>query len=130
MSQEALDFGRLYTVAESSRSAYRLLNDAVAQVGALQAAGACGTNHGDLRRSLDRDGRRLALEHAMAIGAVMDNSDLAYDICTAIVKPFGFVIGEPRAPMTDKERADRCESALRLLGPVGEQALRAALGGG
>ena len=31
-------------------------------------------------------------------------------------------------PLTDKERADRYETALRMLGPVGMQALRSALG--
>ena len=68
--QESLDFGRLYRVTDSVRGLYRALNDAVDSIGILPAAGACGIDRGDLRRSLDRDGRRVAAEHAMAIAAI------------------------------------------------------------
>jgi hypothetical protein len=128
MSQEKLDFGRLYKVADATRHLYRRINDCVDVVGILTAAGACGIDRSDLRRSLDRDGRRLAVEHALSIAAV-SSVDMGGRIAQAFVEPLGFEIAEPAAPMTDNERAARLEVALRQLGPVGEQALRNALKG-
>lgn len=125
--QEALDFGRLYKVSDASRALYRALNDGADQVGILPAAGACGIDRGDLRRALDRDSRRVAVEHAMSIAA-MCGSDVRNRIAAAFVEPLDLVIADSLPPMTDRERADRCEAALRSLGPVGEQARLAALG--
>lgn len=128
MSQEPLDFGRLYRVTDGTRSVYRALNDAVDSVGILPAAGACGIDRTDLRRALDRDGRRLAVEHALSIAAVAE-----YDARRKIVEPFvetlGFVIADDLPTLTDRQRADRLEGALRALGPIGELALTNALGG-
>lgn len=127
--QEALDFGRLYRVVDSARLLYRNLNDAIDQVGILTAAGACGMDRGDLRRALDRDaGRRVGVESAMAIAALC-GSDMRKAIASAFVQPLDLSIGDALPPLTDKERADRCEAALRALGPIGEAARVAALGG-
>jgi hypothetical protein len=126
--QEALDFGRLYTVTDSARQVYRHLNDAVEQVGILTAAGACGIDRGDFRRALDRNGRYIAVEHAMAVGALC-GPDMRRQVGSWILKPFALVVADELPPLTDKERADRCEAALRALGPLGEAARVAALGG-
>jgi hypothetical protein len=126
--QEALDFGRLYRITEGARRVYRLLGDAVDQTGVLPAAGACGIDRGDLRRALDRDGRKIAVEHAMSIAAIVDSIDLRRNIATAIVQPLGFRLIED-APMDDKEARIRLESALRSLGPIGEAKMAEAYGG-
>lgn len=126
--QEALDFGRLYRITEGARKVYRFLSDAVDQTGVLQAAGACGIDRGDMRRALDRDGRRVAVEHSMAIAAITDSIDLRRNIASAIVQPLGFRVIDD-APMDDKEARIRLESALRSLGPLGEAKLHEAYGG-
>lgn len=126
--QEALDFGRLYRITEGARRVYRLLGDAVDQTGILPAAGACGIDRGDLRRALDRDGRKIAVEHAMSIAAIVDSIDLRRNIATAIVQPLGFRLIDD-APMDDKEARIRLESALRSLGPIGEAKMAEAYGG-
>lgn len=126
--QETLDFGRLYRITEGARRVYRHLNDAVDQTGILVAAGACGIDRTDLRRALDRDGRRLAVEHSMFIAAVVDSIDARRNIAHAIVNPLGFRLIED-APMDDKEARIRLESALRSLGPIGEAKLHEAYGG-
>jgi hypothetical protein len=126
--QEALNFGRLYRITEGARKVYRLLGDAVDQTGILPAAGACGIDRGDMRRALDRDGRKIAVEHAMSIAAIVDSIDLRRNIATAIVQPLGFRLIED-APMDDKEARIRLESALRSLGPIGEAKMAEAYGG-
>ena len=126
--QEALDFGRLYRVADSMRAVYRYASDAVDITGVLPAAGACGIDRGDLRRALDRDGRKLAVEHAMSIGALVAGTDLCRQLATAIVQPMGFRLTED-APLDDKEARIRLESALRALGPIGVAAMHDAYGG-
>lgn len=125
--QEGLDFGRTYRVGESVRTVYRRLNDAVDITGVLPAAGACGIDRGDLRRALDRDGRKIAVEHAMHIAALVDSIDMRRQIAAAIVQPLGFKLVDD-APMDDKEARIRLESALRSLGPIGEATLAAAYG--
>jgi hypothetical protein len=126
--QEALDFGRLYRVVDATRSLYRSLNDAIDQVGIVPAAGACGIDRGDLRRSLDRDGRRVAVEHAMSIAALC-GPDMRTRIGSAFVQPMDLDVCGARPPMTDKERADTAEAVLRSLGPLAVSALEAAMGG-
>ena len=126
--QEALDFGRLYRITEGARRVYRFLGDAVDQTGILPAAGSCGIDRGDLRRALDRDGRKIAVEHAMSIAAIVDSIDLRRKICAAFVEPLGFAVTDA-APMDDREARSRLESALRALGPIGEMAMHEAYGG-
>ncbi len=128
MSQESLDFGRLYKVSDGVRAIYRSLSDAVDQVGILPAAGACGADRTDLRKALDRDGRFLRVEWAMSIGT-MALADVRRAVASAFVAPMGFRIADELPPISDKERADRLEGALSALGPIGEHALLNALGG-
>ena len=128
MSQEGLDFGFLYRVADGARDIYRELSDTSASVGLLQAAGACGIDSGDLRRSLDRNGRRVAVEHAMAVASIA-GYDQRRTVAKIFVNTLGFDLTDQLPPMSDKERAARLEGALRTLGPLGEQALLQALGG-
>jgi hypothetical protein len=128
MSQESLDFGRLYKVSDGVRGIYRSLADAVDQVGILPAAGACGADRTDLRKALDRDGRFLRVEWAMSIGA-MALFDVRKQIASSFVGPLGFRVADELPPLSDKERADRLEGALASLGPIGQQALIQALVG-
>jgi hypothetical protein len=128
MSQESLDFGRLYKVSDGVRAVYRHATDAVDSVGIVVAAGACGIDRGDLRRALDRDGRKLAVEHAIAIAAV-SSFTFREQIAQAFCHPLDFKVANAAPPMTASEKAARLETALRALGPVGEQAMRTALGG-
>jgi hypothetical protein len=114
MSQESLDFGRLYRVTDATRSVYRALNDAVDVLGVLPAAGACGIDRTDLRRALDRDGRRLAVEHAMSIAA-MSTIPFREKIARAFVTPLDFELGDARPQMTAEERALRYEAKLRSI---------------
>lgn len=125
--QKALDFGRLYRVSDGVRHVYRHALDAVDMIGIVPAAGACGIDRGDLRRALDRDGRRLAVEHAMSIAAIAPH-DTARKISAAFVAPLGYRLVDD-APIDDKEARIRLESALRALGPIGEAALHEAYGG-
>ncbi len=128
MIQDSLDFGRLYRVKDATREMYRGLVDATDQAGVLPVAGACGIDRGDLRRALDRDGRRMAVEHAMAIGAIIADTSLIKRIGNAFLFPFGLKAVEDIPQMTDKERADRAEAACRSLGPIGEATLAAVMG--
>jgi hypothetical protein len=128
MSQESLDFGRIYRVADGARALYRAMNDAIDVVGILPAAGACGVNRSDLRRALDRDERRVAVEHSMSIGALADY-DTRKRMVAAYADTLGFSVCDAAPPLTDAERSTRLEAALRALGPIGEAAARAALGG-
>lgn len=119
-------------VADYTRRAYRLLLEGSHALGGLEiAAGVCGVNAGDLRRSFDRDGRRLALDHAIAIAARLHrfNPSLVVQIGSAIVRPLELVVF-PRVTMSDKERADRLEAKLRTTGQalgVGDQLVEDAL---
>lgn len=128
MSQESLDFGRLYKVSDGVRAIYRFTCDAVDQVGILAAAGACGTDRTDLRRALDRDGRFMRVDWTMAIAAIAA-VDARRQIAGAFNAPLGLRVVDELPQLTDKERADRAEAACRSLGPLGEQALHAAMGG-
>lgn len=128
MSQEELDFGFLHRVKDGARQMYRWLDDTQSSVGLLRAAGACGIDPGDLRRALDRNGRKVAVEHAMSIAAIA-GYDQRRTIASIFANSIGFDVVDQVPQLTDKERADRCETALRMLGPVGEQALLQALGG-
>jgi hypothetical protein len=133
MSQESLNFGRLDRVGDCAREVYRKLNDAIDEVGIVTAAGACGMDRGDLRKQLDRKkGQHSAgvwVEDAMNIAALC-SSDTTIAIAAAFCRPLGLRAVDALPPMTDKERADRCEAALDALGPIGKAARLAALGVG
>jgi hypothetical protein len=128
MSQERLDFGLLHAVSDGARHVYSALNDAAERVGILNCAGACGVDRGDMRRALDRRDRGVWTEYAMAIGAIAPYQQRR-DIAAAFVAPLGFLLNDAAPPMTDKERADRLEAVIAGLGPIAQEAARAALGG-
>ena len=119
MSQESLDFGPVWTVKDSAREVYRLLNLAEKAIGGVGvAAGACSAaemaiNRSDLRRALDReDGRRVGVEHAMVIAAMCmrSNSSLAIDICNSIVGPCLVAVAPPPPRLSDAELRAAYES--------------------
>lgn len=113
---------------------YSLIKQGLGSIGGLDvAAGVCGMNAGDLQRSLRKDGRRLAVDHVMAIAARVRryNATLATRIGFALVRPLELGVF-PRVTMPDKERADRCEAKLRTIGQqlgIGDQLIDDALGG-
>lgn len=118
-------------VDRSARQLYRMIADGIESIGGIEvAAGVVGLNRGDLRRCVDRDGRRLAVEHAMALGARLRfyNTGLVTRIADAIVSPLDLCVF-PRVKLTDKERADLLETVVRGLGPIGEQLIEQAYGG-
>jgi hypothetical protein len=127
MTQESLDFGRLYRVTDSTRSLYRAMNDAVDVLGIVTAAGACGIDRADLRRALDREGRRVAVEHAMAIAAC-STSSFRERVASAFISPLDFELSDARPPMSHEDRANLAESVLHALGPIAQEAWRQALG--
>lgn len=111
MSQESLDFGPIWLVKDAQREIYRTVDEAVDAIGGIQvAAGACAAadvsiDRSDLRRSIDREGRRLAVEHAMAIAAMCtrSNPSLAERINSALIRPSGFVVATPPPRISDAE---------------------------
>lgn len=130
--QDRRDDSERLLVGDYVRRAYRLLSDGVHSIGGLDvAAGVCGTNAGDLRRSFDRDGRRLALDHAVAIGARIRrfNTGLATQIGAAIVRPIELMVF-PRVTMTEAEENRRLKARLLAIGNslgVGAQLVEEAL---
>ena len=128
MSQVSLDFGLLHAVTDGARHVYAGLNDAVERVGILNAAGACGIDRGDLRRAIDRRDRGVWTEYAMAIAAIAPFAQRR-TIANAFVEPLGFTLTDAIPPLTDKERADKLEAVITALGPIAQEAARAALGG-
>jgi hypothetical protein len=123
----ALESGR---VEDAARKVYRLLADAIEALGGLDvAAGVCGIDRADLRRGVDRAGRYVRVEHAIALGARVAryNPTLATKLGSALVEAFGLEVF-PRVTLTDRERADRLEALVRRM-PLGDQLLAEALGG-
>lgn len=130
INREAWESAEQKAVKEAMKHAYRLVDDGVEIIGGTTvAAGVCGIDHGDLRRSINRDGRRLALDHAVAIATRIGrtNPGHATRIAAAIVLPIGLLVF-PRTTLTDKERADRYEAYIRSM-PLGDQHIANALGG-
>lgn len=129
MLPESQENAERASVDSATRLAYRHLADGIECIGGIAvAAGVCGTDRGDLRRSLDRDGRRVCVEHAIAIGARLRiyNASLATKLGSALVTAMDLDVF-PRVTLSDKERADRLESLLRRM-PLGEQLVDEALG--
>lgn len=123
MSQEPLNFGRLYTVEDEHRRAWRATEDAIAAVGGLLvAAGAAGMRDDDLNKTfVPNSGRHLRLRTVMGIGAIA-RLDTRRAIITPIARALGFNV-QVANPMDDKEARIRCEEALKSLGPIGEAKL-------
>jgi hypothetical protein len=111
---------------------YADVNNGLAVIGGLDvAAGVCGMNAGDLRRSLDRDGRRLSVDHAMAIMTRIRkfNGSVATKIAASLVYPAGLLVF-PRVEMSAEEENRRLKAKLSAVGNamgVGEALIEDAL---
>jgi hypothetical protein len=111
---------------------YQLVNNGMAYIGGLDiAAGVCGINAGDLRRSIDRDGRRLSVEHAMAIMTRIRkfNGEAATRIAASFVYPAGLLVF-PRVEMSVEEENRRLKARLTAVGTsmgIGNQLVEEAL---
>ena len=107
----------------------RYLGDAIEGIGGSEiAAGICGVDRSDLRKSIDeRAGRGLWWRHIVGIGrrALRTNPSLILRLGSALVAPLDLEVF-PRVTLTDKERADRYERLIRSM-PMGEQLLEEAL---
>ena len=117
-------------VETCARHVYRMLDDAIGSIGGIAvAAGVCGIDRGDLRRALDRNGRRMAVEHVMAINARLFryNATLATKIGSALVEPANLDVF-PRVTLTKDERIERLERLVKSM-PLGEQLLADVYGG-
>lgn len=129
IAAEALDNAADGQASACLRTAYRHLDDAIEGIGGMVvAAGACGLDRGDLRRSIDRNGRRgIVLDDIVRIGQRIRtvNYGLITRIASAIVQPWDLEVF-PRVTLTDKERADRLERLLRSM-PLGQQLVEEAL---
>lgn len=114
--RQAADDHKLVT--SCATKVYSLISDGLRYIGGLDvAAGICGINAGDVRRSLDRDGRRLSVEHAMAIMTRMrrHNAAVATLIAGTVVFPVGLGVF-PLVTMTADEKAKRYEAKLMAIG--------------
>lgn len=131
MNAEALDNASQGLAQSCLRLVYRHLDDGIEGIGGMiVAAGACGLDRGDLRRSIDRNGRRgVVLDDIVHIGQRIRavNYGLITRIASAIVQPWDLDVF-PRVSLTDKERADRLEQLVRSM-PLGAQLVEEALGG-
>lgn len=119
-------------VATCTTKVYTLVSNGLSAIGGLDvAAGVCGCHAGDLRRSLDRDGRRLSVDHAMAIMSRVRkfNGTVATQIAAALVYPAGLLVF-PRVEMTADEQNRRLRARLMAIGTsmgVGDQLVEEAL---
>lgn len=127
-AQEALNFGVAWDADEAFTESMRPLRDGYMAMGNLVAAGATGIDKGDLPKMFEPgSGRHLRYKAVFQLGR-LSSAETRRAIIEPLANLFGFGIA-PIIPMSDKERADRCEAALRALGPIGEAARVAALGG-
>lgn len=112
---------------------YAGIKASLGSIGGLDvAAGICGLNAGDLRRSIDKDGRKLSIDHTIAIATRLRryNASLATKIGSAIVYPFGLEVF-PRVEMKPEEENKRLKAKLLSIGQsigVGDQLVSDALG--
>lgn len=112
---------------------YAGIRESLGSIGGLDvAAGICGINAGDLSRSLNKDGRKLSVDHAMAVVARLRryNATLATKIGSALVYPIGLDVF-PRVTLTPEEQAHRYRAKLLAIGQslgVGDQLVTEALG--
>lgn len=128
--QESMADAERKAADKAIRRVYQLVEDAMPSIGGRDvAASVCGIDSGDLTRAFNRSGRYLAVDHIVRFGARLRryNATVTAQLASAIVHPMDLLVF-PRVTLSDKERADRCELALKMLGPLGEQALAQALG--
>lgn len=111
---------------------YASIKTGLVHIGGLDvAAGVCGTNAGDLTRSINRDGRRLCVEHVMALMTRIRkyNGAAATQIASAIVYPAGLLVF-PRVEMKPEEEVRRLKAKLLAIGNsigVGDSLVEEAL---
>lgn len=111
---------------------YASIKSGLVHIGGLDvAAGVCGTNAGDLTRSLNRDGRRLCIEHVMALMTRIRkyNGAAATQIGASIVYPAGLLVF-PRVELKPEEENRRLKAKLLAIGSsigVGDQLVEEAL---
>ncbi len=130
MSQEDLNFGRLYRLDEEYKTAFRATEDSIDQIGLIVAAGASGMESPDLNKTFaPNSGRHLRLRTVMAVGAVA-GFDARRAIVTPIARLFGFDVQPQRPRLTPEERIARTErriverfgqAGLELLTELNEQ---------
>lgn len=119
-------------VATCTTKVYTLVSSGLASIGGLDvAAGVCGCHAGDLRRSLDRDGRKLSVDQAIAIMTRVRkyNASLATQIGAAMVYPAALCVF-PRVEMKPEEEVRRLKAQLLRIGTslgVGDQLVEEAL---
>jgi hypothetical protein len=126
--QPSLDFGLLYRCDDEYRFSMRALADAYEVVGSVVAAGATGVDKGDLSKMFEPgSGRHMRFSAVFKLGAIAP-AEMRRRALEPLARCFGFGITAPE-PMSDKEKAIRLETALKSLGPIGEQKLIEAMGG-
>lgn len=129
-AEEVRDNHEKHVVERATAAVYRMLDDGLASIGGIVvAAGVCGGgDRSDLRKAIDRNGRKLSVDHTIALGARIAryNPTLATKIGSALVYPLNLEVRE-RVVLTDKERADRLEAMLRRM-PHGDVLVDEALG--
>jgi len=103
MTQEPFDFGLIHRCDDAHRQLVRALNDAVAQLGLLVAAGACGCDPADLRKALDGDRGRYIRSTWPAKIASIAPAETRDRIARALVAGLGLDIS-PNRPRTAHER--------------------------
>lgn len=128
MSQEPLDFGRIYRVEAEHKAVWRETENAVDSLGLIVAAGASGMEAPELSKTfVPNSGRHLRMRTVMGVGAAA-GLDARRAILQPIARLFGFTIEQER-PMDDHEARIRLEAALRALGPIGAAKLEEVYGG-
>jgi hypothetical protein len=121
-----------HVVGEYALKVYASIKSGLVHIGGLDvAAGVCGTNAGDLTRSLNRDGRRLSIEHVMAIMTRIRkyNGSAATQIAASVVYPAGLLVF-PRVEMKPEEENRRLKAKLLAIGSsigVGDSLVEEAL---
>jgi hypothetical protein len=105
---------------KNERQLYQLVDTSAALIGGVDvAAKVMGFDRGDWRRTIDRKGRYLAVEHVMRFGArlMQHRSEAAQRIAVAMMQPFD-MIAMPRVQMTAAEQARRYKQMLDAMSPA------------
>lgn len=103
MSQQGLNFGRLWRLEDEYKDAFRATNDALDQVGLLVAAGAAGLDAPTLNKTFEPNStRHLRLRTVMAIGAVA-GVDARRAIITPVARLYGFDLVAAKPPTPEEE---------------------------
>ncbi len=105
-------------LAKTEREIYALIDSSAALIGGVDVASKLmGFDRGDWRRTLDRKGRYLAVEHVMRFGERIQqySPETAQRIGAVLARPFDLVV-YPRVQLTAAERARRMENMLRAMG--------------